>query len=703
MKLKKFFILFLTSIILFSDISFALEIDDIENIKYPDYSELYIGKDKLEKFNRKIFNFNTKLNNCIIKPIHILWASIMPQYGMDRIYGITKNIEYPIRLVSTLIQRDFKSAGTETVRFLTNSTIGLGGMFNPAEKLFKISAVDENMEQALAKCKVKQGLYMVIPVMASTTPRNMCGKLLDSIFNPSSYVGTPLIAAIKAVIFVNKTYYMQPLVKMIESNFADCYDITKKLYGLENYIKCSNFDRLHLVKKWCEDCKNNKNKLAENHNKNNLTNVSNKNDKKSKKIETENINEANILKGNATETDIILKNRAGEDDGIELKPDIILSNYNPQTPIIDSMRTALFEINDNYKSIWADFSIWNRAFYKRLKTASINVYPDCPNYKYRYLLQKKNSPVAIIYPSIGDGIMSTHASKFAKIFYDKGYSVVILSSHFNWEFAKSMPKEYYPGNPSVDVEYVKKTTDKIINSLEEKNNLKFSSKTVIGTSFGALMTMYVAEKENSETINNKNKYIAICPPVELVYAMNQVDKISENWKENPDTIKDDIAITAEKIIEISNLDELKKMNISKLPFSEQEAKLITGFILHQKLSDLIYAKNNKSINNTDLYKIISQTNYNNYVKEKLINDECKTIEDLGKNSNLNKLSTYLINANNYKIYHSVDDYLTNKKQLKQLKLYTGTKSVYYSNGAHLGFIYRDEFLNDLKKEISIVN
>ena len=104
-----------------------------------------------------------------------------------------------------------------------------------------------------------------------------------------------------------------------------------------------------------------------------------------------------------------------------------------------------------------------------------------------------------------------------------------------------------------------------------------------------------------------------------------------------------------------------------------------------------------------MYKIISQTNYRNYAEDKLITNECKTIEDLGKNSNLNKLSTYLINANNYKIYHSVDDYLTNKKQLKQLKLYTGTKSVYFSNGAHLGFIYRDEFLNDLKKEITILN
>lgn len=685
MKFKKFFILFLLAITLFTNTSYAFELT--EDTKYPDYAELYLGKDKLEKMNRKVFNFNLKLNNYLLRPVHILWASIMPQYGMDRIYNMTKNIEYPIRLMSTLIQRDFKSAGTETVRFLTNTTIGLGGMFNPAEKLFNMCAVDENMEQALAKCKVKQGTYMVIPVLNSTTPRNMCGKLLDSIFNPSSYIGTPLIAAVKAVLTINRTYYMQPLVHMIESNYADAYDIAKKLYGLENYIKCSNYDRLKIVKNWALS----NGKLKIENEKLNIKEV--KGTISEQDIE---LDEANILKGSAEETDIILQNQKGQDDGITLKPDIILSEYNPQSPVIDSMRTAMFEISDNYKSIWADFSIWNKAFYKRLKTASISVYPDCPKYKYRYLLQHKPSPVAVIYPSIGDGAMSTHAAKFAKIFYDKGYSVVILSSHFNWEFAHSMPKEYYPGNPSVDVEYVKYTTDKIIAELENKNNSKFTSKTTIGTSFGALMTLYVAEKEYSK--DSKNKYIAICPPIELLYAMRQVDKISEHWKNNPDTIKDDVAMTAEKIIEIANLDKLDKIKIKDLPFTEEEARLITGFILHQKLSDLICTKNNKK--NNEIYKTISETNYNDYAQKNLITEKYKTMEDLNQNSSLHKLSTYLINANNYKIYHSIDDYLTNTKQLKQLKMYTGTKSVYFSNGAHLGFLYRPEFLDNLKQEIN---
>ena len=79
-----------------------------ENCKYPDYATMYVGEDKYEKFNRKMFNLNSRLNKYFARPVHILWASVMPKYGMDRIKSAYNNIEYPKRLVSSLIQKDFK-------------------------------------------------------------------------------------------------------------------------------------------------------------------------------------------------------------------------------------------------------------------------------------------------------------------------------------------------------------------------------------------------------------------------------------------------------------------------------------------------------------------------------------------------------------------------------------------------------------------
>ena len=71
-----------------------------------------------------------------------------------------------------------------------------------------------------------------------------------------------------------------------------------------------------------------------------------------------------------------------------LMADKLLFDYNPQTPVTDSMRTALFDLPGVDESIWAEISIWNRCFAKRIKTSSVNMSPDRDDYKFRFILQK---------------------------------------------------------------------------------------------------------------------------------------------------------------------------------------------------------------------------------------------------------------------------------------------------------------------------
>lgn len=679
----------------------AINISDAEELvkqqsKYPDYSYIYLGPDKYEKINRKVFNFNLGLNKYAIRPVHILWCSIIPEYGIERIHSAYKNIEYPKRLISSLIQKDFKSSGTETVRFLTNTTLGIGGMFDPAKKFFNLEPVNEDMEQALTKCKCNSGSYLVLPVMNGTTARGIAGKILDTSLNPTTYVGTPVLAMVKAGLTVNRTSYMQPFIKMIESTYADPYEIARKMYGIDNYIKCNNLDRKEILENGFKTIeKEPKTELVENtldmrgkHENNN------ENDEK--------LTVAEIIKGGTNIDNIILKSY--NLDNSKLMADMLLYDYNPQNPVVDSMRTALFDMPEVDASIWNELSIWNRCFSKKIKTSSVNITPEKENYKFKYIMQKdKNSPVAIIYPSIGEGITSRHSVILAKIFYDAGYSVIIQGSHFQWEFVKCMPDSYKPGIPSQDAEYLKTVTSKIVENLEHTYNCKFREKTVIGTSFGALTTLFLANQEFHNNTLNITKYISICPPIELVYAMQQVDKNSEEWDKNPDEIKNKAAVTAAKVIQLSDMKNSDNdIKISSLPFTEDEGKLITGFIMHQKLSDLIFTlektpKNKK----TEIYNTINNMNYRDYTEKYLLGDKYKTLEDLQKASSLLSLEEFLKNSTNYKIYHTLDDYLVNQKQLKQLKIYTGKKTVLLSNGAHLGFLYKPEFIEDLKREITI--
>lgn len=667
--------------------------------KYPDYAFEYLGEDRWEGYNRKMFNFNLGLNKYVIRPIHILWSSIMPEYGMDRIQAATNNIEYPIRLLSSLIQRDFETSKNETIRFFTNTILGLGGMYDPAKTLFKIEQSSENMEQALAGCKMKNGKFFVFPVLSFTSFRGLLGRLLDTALNPGSYIATPVLAIVKAGLTVNKTSYMQPLIKMVESNYADPYEIAKKIYGLEGYIKCKNLDRID-IKKQMELVKSDEDKKIAQKPvilKQKAPTPPEEKDKKIVKTEvTSQIYMPSFLKGGANLDDYSTEN-------FKLDADIILPNFNPQTPVVDSMRTALFDLPGVDESVWNELSVWNRSFSKRIRTSSVGVTEGRDNYKFRYIMQKdKSSPLAIIYPSIGEGIMSSHSVLLAKLFFDAGYSVVIQGSHFQWEFVKSMPSDYRPGLPARDAIALRSVTTKIIDNLQKKYSCEFGNKVFIGTSFGALTSLFLGELESRDNTLGDAKFISICPPVDLIYAMKQIDKNSEEWNKSSEDLKQRVALTAAKVMKLYQSKDESKKEINYLPFSDEEGKLITGFVMHQKLSDLIFTiENGSKSTKSDIYHVIDNMNYRDYAEKYLLSSTDKNSDDLSYEVSLYSISDYLEHGTNYKIYHSLNDYLTNTNQLKKLKEYSGNKTVFLDNGSHLGFLYRQEFIENLKDTISL--
>lgn len=701
---KKFIALILLFILLFNNTCFCVW---AQETKYPDYSFEFLGKDYFENFNRKMFNFNLKLNKYAIRPVHILWASIMPQYGMDRLRMAANNVEYPVRLISSLIQRDFETSKNETVRFFTNTIFGLGGMYDPAKKFLHIEQSNENMEQALAACKLKSGKYFVFPVLSFTTPAGLLGKILDTALNPCSYVATPVLAIVKACLTVNRTSYYQYAIKLVESTFADPYEIAKMVFGISNYVKCANLDRINVSDKLFVNVPDEKEpelKAAKTEIKN--PEVKKSAEKEVVKIEvTSEIVTPDLLYGGAIKDDNGLDNSKSAEN-FTPEADIKLHGYNPQAPVIDSMRTALFSEPDITKSFWNELSVWNRSFANRIKTSKVNLSEGKPDYNFRFILQNhtKKSPLAIIYPSIGEGINSAHSAIFAKYFYDAGYSVIIQGSHFQWEFVQSMPDGYHPGLPAGDARELRQVTQKIIVQLSEKYDYEFKDKVFIGTSLGALAVLFAGAEEYNNNIFGNSRYIAVCPPVELMYAMKQVDKNSEEWNNSPDDFKQRAAQTSAKVMKLYNIKDDIEFGVNNLPFNENEAKLITGFLMHQKLADLIFTmeKSSKSVPNSDTYHYINNIGYEDYTEKYILPPDGKT-EDFLYESSLYSIAYFLENSDNYKIYHSLNDYLTNKQQIKRLKDYSKDKLVLFDNGAHLGFMYRKEFIDNLKDTIAKFN
>lgn len=658
--------IFMIFIILFlnfcsNNISFAIE--DVPQPlinKYPDYAYELTGKDKHEKFNRKLFVFNLKLNKYILRPINTLWGSIMPQYVLDRLQNAYNNINFPIRVVSCAIQKDFKSSRTEFVRFLANTTIGIGGFYDPAASIFKIEPCNEDIEQALGYRNFKPGYYWVLPVVQGNV-RDLVGQLLDIPLRPTSYIPFATTA-----FFINNTTSSQADIKRLDEANADPYEVARQLKGLDMYIKIANLDRKAVLKE--------------------------------KETELNTIN----IKNTSENIDL------NQNTQPELKADINLNNYNPQGPLIDSMRSALFDNEKVDSSIWSETSVWNRTFKKRLKISSVNIDKTRPNYKYRYILQKdKTAPLAIIYPAFGEGILGDKAVRQAKILYDEGYSVVIQGSAFHWEFVKSIPGNYKPGIPSQDAKNLRIVTAKIINDIQTKKKYKFSKRILIGNSFGALTTLFVAAQEENDNTLGISNYYAINPPIDTFFALKQLDKHSQDWKNNPADIKLRIAVTARKVLQVSQNKDYKnaKYDSLSLPFNNDEAKLVIGYVMKQKLYDVVFTIENCSRSKkNNLYESINNMSFYDYAQKYLLEPltaSGQLNEQISYDASLYSLADFLQNNKKYKIYHSIDDYYVNDEQLIWLKRQSSDKSVFFSNGAHLGFLYRKEFLDEFKKDIKL--
>jgi phospholipid-binding lipoprotein MlaA len=91
--------------------------------------------DPLEPFNQAMFTFNRKADDWVLHPVAAGWAHVMPQPARVSVGRFFKNVSVIPRFANDLFQLQFQQAGTEVARFGINSTVGVVGLFDPADKV----------------------------------------------------------------------------------------------------------------------------------------------------------------------------------------------------------------------------------------------------------------------------------------------------------------------------------------------------------------------------------------------------------------------------------------------------------------------------------------------------------------------------------------------------------------------------------------
>jgi phospholipid-binding lipoprotein MlaA len=134
--------------------------------------------DPFEKANRAIFRFNRQADRFVLRPVASGYHRITPDPLERSISKFLLNLSSPIVVVSDLLQGKFKQAGSDSGRFLINSTIGVLGFLDPASHM-GLEYHEEDLGQTLGSWGLAQGPYLVVPFFGPFTIRDGFGRIME--------------------------------------------------------------------------------------------------------------------------------------------------------------------------------------------------------------------------------------------------------------------------------------------------------------------------------------------------------------------------------------------------------------------------------------------------------------------------------------------------------------------------------------------
>jgi len=146
--------------------------------------------DPLEKVNRCTFRANLVVDRFVLDPVASAYAFVVPAPGRRAVRRALANLNAPATFVNDVLQLEPRDAGVTVARFALNTTVGVAGIFDVAEKI-GLERHDSDFGQTLALAGLPSGPYVVLPVLGPTTARDGTGYLVDFLFRPTTYFLAP--------------------------------------------------------------------------------------------------------------------------------------------------------------------------------------------------------------------------------------------------------------------------------------------------------------------------------------------------------------------------------------------------------------------------------------------------------------------------------------------------------------------------------
>ncbi|MXY53978.1 MAG: VacJ family lipoprotein [Gammaproteobacteria bacterium] len=143
--------------------------------------------DPLEPLNRNILFVNGAFDRGVVRPVASGYAQIVPAPIRAGIGNFLDNLREPRTAINQLLQGRPGLAVADTARFLINSTLGIGGLFDPAAQM-GLTHHREDFGQTFAVWGVEPGPYLMIPFVGSSNVRDAIGTVVGFAAMPQTYI-----------------------------------------------------------------------------------------------------------------------------------------------------------------------------------------------------------------------------------------------------------------------------------------------------------------------------------------------------------------------------------------------------------------------------------------------------------------------------------------------------------------------------------
>ena len=205
-----------------------------------------------EGVSRAVFSLNMAFDDIILEPIAKGYNKL-PKPLRNGTSNFTSNIATLLSIPNNLLQGNIKQFGHSTGSFIVNTSVGILGFFNPAEKI-GLKPHKEDVGQTLASYGIGSGCYFVLPILGPTTVRDSVGMIADSFVDPFAHVtlrekelfnvsGNELdFYSLKGIGAVNFRSENITNFDSLEKNSIDLYSSLKSIYLQDRERKIKNSD-----------------------------------------------------------------------------------------------------------------------------------------------------------------------------------------------------------------------------------------------------------------------------------------------------------------------------------------------------------------------------------------------------------------------------------------------------------------------------